>query len=131
LILSREQFYIDILFNIYRNRAINLSPQAGSTRGYKHKPEFGLRRLGELNPMFGRDKSKEFLEMQIRDKFGSNNPQYGLIKSQETIAKLTKWVYVYDHSDMSYIGQFSTTNCSKEFKMGKDTLTKYLNKGLP
>lgn len=32
---------------------------------------------------------------------------------------------------MSFIGQFSTTNCAKEFKMGKDTLKKYIKNGLP
>ena len=27
---------------------------------------------------------------------------------------------------MSYIGSYSTVQCSKEFNMGKDTLSKYL-----
>ena len=30
-----------------------------------------------------------------------------------------------------FLGSYSTVNCSKEFKIGKDTLTKYLNKGIP
>jgi hypothetical protein len=50
--------------------------------------------------MFGREKSKEFIEMQTRDKSGSNNPLYGKIKSASTIAKLTKLVYVYNSEDM-------------------------------
>lgn len=33
-ILSREQYYIDILFNNYSDLVINLSKQAGSTKGY-------------------------------------------------------------------------------------------------
>ena len=32
---------------------------------------------------------------------------------------------------MSLIGEYSTVNCSKQFKMGKDTLTKYIKNGLP
>jgi hypothetical protein len=32
---------------------------------------------------------------------------------------------------MSLIGEFSTVNCSKQFKMGTDTLTKYIKNGLP
>lgn len=32
---------------------------------------------------------------------------------------------------MSLIGQYSTVNCSRQFKMGKDTLTKYIKSGLP
>jgi hypothetical protein len=38
---------------------------AGSTKGYKHRPPLrgGLKRSGILNPMYGRVKSKEFLDM--------------------------------------------------------------------
>lgn len=81
--------------------------------------------------MYGREKSPEFLDMQTRDKSGGNNPLYGKKKSASTVAKLTKLVYVYNSEDMSFIGEFSTVNCSKEFKMGKDTLTKYIKNGLP
>ena len=51
--LSREQFYLDILFKKYPNLVINLSKIAGSTKGYKHNPEFGEKRSGILNPMAG------------------------------------------------------------------------------
>ena len=76
-ILSREQHYLKILFNKYSNLVMNLSKVAGSNKGYKHKPEFGLNRTGNLNPMFGRVKSKEFLDMQNKDKSGSKNPNFG------------------------------------------------------
>ena len=52
-ILSREQIYLDILFKKYPNLVINLSKIAGSTKGYKHNPEFGEKRSGVLNPMAG------------------------------------------------------------------------------
>lgn len=80
--------------------------------------------------MYGREKSIEFIEMQTRDKSGSNNPLYRKVKSASTIAKLTKLVYVYD-KNMVFIGEFSTINCSKEFNMAKDTLAKYIKNGLP
>jgi len=32
---------------------------------------------------------------------------------------------------MSYIGSYSTVQCSKEFNIGKDTLSKYLLNGNP
>nr|YP_009690284.1 hypothetical protein Fomme_000066 [Fomitiporia mediterranea]QEG57064.1 hypothetical protein Fomme_000066 [Fomitiporia mediterranea] len=130
-LLSREQYYIDLLFNKYPDLAINLSKAAGSTKGYKHKAEFSLNRLGKLNPMYGRIKSKEFLEMQIKDKKGTNNPLFGTKKSPLTIANLTKLIYVYNYLDLSLIGVFSTVECSKQFQMGKDTLKKYINSGLP
>jgi hypothetical protein len=120
-----------MLFINYPQLVINLAKIVGSTKGYKHKPEFSLNRSGQLNPMFGRVKSKEFLKMQNRDKSGSNNLLYGKIKTSSTIAKITKLVYVYNSSDMSFIGELSTVNCSKIYNMGKDTLTKYIKNGMP
>jgi group I intron endonuclease len=130
--LSREQLYLDLLFTKLFP-SLNNSPSAGSTLGFKHKPEFGLNRSGLLNHMTARKFSPEFIEMQKRNKIGVNNPQFGVLsyKSSETIAKLTKLVYVYNSVDLSYIGSYSTVQCSKEFKMGKDTLSKYLLNGFP
>ena len=34
--LSREQFYLDILFKTYPRLTLNKSPTAGSTLGFKH-----------------------------------------------------------------------------------------------
>ena len=133
--LSREQYYLDMLFNKFNYLVLNYSPSAGSTLGFKHKPEFRLNRSGVLNPMYGKPLSPEFLAMQIRDKKGKNNPQApmgnGVTKSVETLAKLIKLVYVYEVKDMSFIGSYSTVECSKFFKMGKDTLTKYIKLNKP
>lgn len=52
---------------------------------------------------------------------------FGLKKSPATIAKLQKWVYVYEADSLKIIGVFSTIRCIKHFKIGGDTLTKYLN----
>lgn len=68
--------------------------------------------------------------MQTKNKIGINNPLFGKIKSFSTIAKLTKLVYVYNSLDMSFFGEYSTVNCSKHFKMGKDTVSKYIKNGL-
>jgi hypothetical protein len=46
--------------------------------------------------MTARKFSPEFIEMQKRNKIGVNNPQFGVIKSSDTIEKLTKLVYVYN-----------------------------------
>ena len=81
--------------------------------------------------MYGQEFSSEFLKYQIKDKSGINNPMYGIKKSAETITKLQKLVYVYEYDTKKFIGIFPTVLCSKEFKMGKDTLTKYLNNGAP
>ena len=81
--------------------------------------------------MSGKQLSPEFVFMQKRDKKGINNPQFGEKKSPTTLAKLTKLVYVYNAKNMSFIGAYPTVECSKTFKMGKDTLSKYLKSGLP
>lgn len=44
---------------------------------------------------------------------------------------MVKPVYVYDFKNKEYLGKFSTVNCSKQFNMGKDTLSKYIKNGLP
>ena len=81
--------------------------------------------------MYGKTFSSEFISMQTRDKKGVNNPMFGIKKSPTTIAKLQKLVYVYETETLNLIGIFSTVECIKHFKMGKDTLTKYLNSKLP
>nr|AWJ63777.1 GIY-YIG homing endonuclease [Ganoderma sichuanense]UDY67748.1 hypothetical protein [Ganoderma lingzhi]UOL49790.1 hypothetical protein [Ganoderma lingzhi]UOL49902.1 hypothetical protein [Ganoderma lingzhi] len=105
-ILEREQYYLNILFTKYLDRKLNLSPTAGTTLGFEHSNIFKLNRKGSLNPMFG------------------------IVKSPATIAKLQKLVYVYEAETLKIIGIFSTVECTKHFKMGKDTLTKYLDSKL-
>ena len=131
VILEREQYYLDILFTKYLDRKLNLSPTAGTTLGFKHNSIFRLKRKGNLNTMFGKTFSPEFISMQTRDKKGVNNPMFGIKKSPTTIAKLQKLVYVYETETLNLIGIFSTVECIKHFKMGNDTLTKYLNSKLP
>ena len=136
-ILEKEQFYLNIIFSKYSNRKLNLSPTAGTTLGFKHTLNFKLNRSGKLNPMFGKILSSEFLSMQARhflserEKKGRKNPMFGIVKSPTTIAKLQKLVYVYEAETRKFIGVFPTVKCSKQFKMGKDTLTKYINTNIP
>ena len=52
--LSREQFYLDLLFKFYPLITLNSSPTAGTTLGFKHTEEFRLSRTGTLNPMSGK-----------------------------------------------------------------------------
>lgn len=90
--LEREQFYLDLLFNKYNHKKLNLSPTAGSTLGFKHSSKFRLNRTGPLNPMFGKVDSSEFINMQTRNKKGVNNPMFGTVKCSNTLAKLIKLV---------------------------------------
>jgi len=129
--LSREQYYLDIIFKYDKNMIMNNSPTAGTTLGFIYKPSFGLNRSGSLNPMSGQTFSPEFIAMQKQNKIGINNPNYGKKKSAITLSKITKLVYVYNTKDLSHLGTYSTVDCSKNFKMGKDTLKKYILSGKP
>lgn len=127
-LLEMEQKYLDILFKNFEKRALNLAKTAGSTKGYKHKIEFGLNRTGELNPMFDKEKSKEFIEWQYKDKTAHLNPMFGLKHSEITRQKLTKLIYVYNE-EYHLIGTYSTIACIKTFKIDVRTLKKYIIKG--
>ena len=124
-ILNREQYYLDILFHS-DNLILNRAPIAGSNLGMRQSAEFIENRTGELNPMFNVEKSPEFILMQKRDKYGSNNPMFGKSKSAKTLAKLNKLVYVYKESDKTLVGMYPTVRCAKTFGMGTYTLYKYL-----
>ena len=54
---------------------MNLSKKAGSTLGVTHSSEFLEKKIGSNNPIYYREKSKEFLFIQTRDKKGVKNPQ--------------------------------------------------------
>jgi group I intron endonuclease len=127
--LSREQYYLDIIFKNVPNSIMNNSPTGGSTLGFKHKADFGLSRSGSLNPMKGKIFSSEFL--QKKDKTGKINPNFGNKKSTITLSKIIKLIYVYNSENMGYIGSYPTVKCAKTFKIGKYTLSKYLKSGLP
>jgi len=130
-ILEREQYYLDILFTQYLGKKLNLSPTAGTTLGFKHNAIFKENRKGSLNPMFGKTFSPEFIAMQTKNRKGINNPMFGIVKSPSTIAKLQTLIYVYEADTFKKMGIFSTVECIKHFKMGKNTLKKYVNSKLP
>lgn len=106
--LSREQYYLDILFKYYHLLTLNQSPTAGNNLGFKHSLDFRMQRSGALNPMSpkksgAKNFSSEFLFMQTRDKKGVNNPLYGSKKSALTLSKIIKLVYVYNAEDGSFL----------------------------
>jgi hypothetical protein len=88
------------------------------------------KKAGEANPMYGKDKSPEFIAHMSRDRWGANNPAYGVKKSEDTLAKLRKVVNVYDTTDnYKLVGVYATVECFRKFNMGYDTLIKRLSDG--
>jgi len=85
-------------------------------------------KLGVLNPMFKKEKSKEFIEQMYKDKTGSNNPMFGKPKTEETLAKMRKKVYVYD-SNKEFIRCYAGVKLAvKDLHIAAGTIKKYLDK---
>jgi group I intron endonuclease len=102
LILSREQFYLDLIFSLDEPNTFNILKVAGSTLGFRHsvesrslmskpkstetKAKISKALFGENNPMFGKFHSKESLV-----KFsGENHPLFGKLHSAGTITKISE-----------------------------------------
>jgi group I intron endonuclease len=84
-------------------------------------------KVGELNPMFNKEKSKEFITFMYRDKRGPSNPMFGKPKSEETLAKLRKKVYVYD-SNKQFIKCYDGVKLAvKDLHIAAETIKKYLD----
>jgi hypothetical protein len=69
-----------------------------------------------------------FIAQQIRDKSGENNPMFGKTKSEQTLAKLRKMIFVYDVTqDYKLLGVYPTVMCTRLFKLCNNTLRKRIN----
>jgi group I intron endonuclease len=76
LILSREQCYLDLIFEADKLNTYNLLKIAGSSLGYKHTEESLAKISGVNSPFFSRT--------------GLDHPNYGKTHSAETKALLSK-----------------------------------------
>jgi len=96
----------------------------GSARGAEEtKKLMSESRKGKLNPMFGKEKSPEFLNQQTRDKSGPNNPMFGKSwTDSQRIANCTP-IYVFDSRTQELITQYpGIVEAKKDLRMGYDTL---------
>lgn len=61
-----------------------------------------------------------------KNRHGENNPMFGKTHKLETIAKLSKNIYVYDAQTKELIKKYEgIVKAKKDLKMGYDTLKKY------
>ena len=112
--------------------SILLSGELNPFWSKKHSPEtivnMSKSKLGELNPMFNIPKSKAFIEQMYKDKFGDNNPMFGKQKSPETLAKLSKRVYVYDGNTKEFIKCYDSFKIAvKDLRISHETIRKYID----
>ena len=85
-----------------------------------------MKKLGNLNPMFNKGKSPEFIEQMNKNKSGKNNPMFGKTHSEVTLNKLRKKLYVYDAETMLLIKEYNgIVKAKKSLRIGYDTLLKY------
>jgi group I intron endonuclease len=84
-------------------------------------------KVGKLNPMFNKEKSKEFIEHMYKDRTGPNNPMFGKPKSKETLDKMSKKVYVYDSNKEFIILYDSIKFAVKDLHIAAETIKKYLD----
>lgn len=84
-------------------------------------------KVGSLNPMFNKEKSKEFIEQMYKDKRGSNNPMFGKPKSEETLSKMRKKVYLYDSNKEFITCYYSIKSAVKDLHVAAETISKYLD----
>src|SRR5947208_15047819 len=83
-------------------------------------------KLGELNPMFNKEKSQKFIEQMYKDKSSINNPMYGKNDSIDTLEKLRKKVYVYNSNTKELEKVYKgIVVASKDLKIGYETSKKY------
>jgi group I intron endonuclease len=86
-----------------------------------------LSKVGSLNPMFGKEKSDQFVKHMFKDRSGVNNPQYGTKKSADTLDKLRKKVYVYDKNKILIHSYAGIVIASKEIHISSQTINKYID----
>ena len=85
-------------------------------------------KIGELNPMLNKPKSKAFIEQMFKDKTGANNPMFGKPKSPETLAKFSKKVYVYEGNTKELIKCYDSYKTAvKDLRVSHETIKKYLH----
>lgn len=89
-ILSREQYYLNIIFSNNKDNIYNINPIAGSSLGYKHTPETLAKISGSNHPMYGKSLSVETKAFISKIMSGENNPMFGKIHSDETKALMSK-----------------------------------------
>lgn len=131
-IKDREVFYLDWALKTYGLAILNMLNVPGSSMGYKHTEENLLKmselKKGERNPMHNKIKSDAFIPQQTRDKSGYNYTMFGKTKSEQTLAKLRKMIFVYDVTqNYKLLGVYPTVMCTRLFKLCNNTLRKRID----
>jgi group I intron endonuclease len=126
LVLESEQKFIEELKPEY-----NILKFAGNSLGFKHtdktKELMSIKKLGELNPMFGKKGT-------MLGKKGKDHPLFGIPLSEETKQRLSilkgTTIYVYSFDGLTLIDTFtSARKAAIHYKVDKKTIISYTKSG--
>jgi len=95
-LISREQYWIDLLEVVNFDKGYNISPSAGSCLGVKHSDEtrkrISLSMAGSSNPFYGKHHTEEtkrgLSSARIGRNIGEDNHFYGRHHTEETKKKM-------------------------------------------
>jgi len=134
LILSREQYYLDLIFSEDKPNTYNILKKADSRLGKTHSTEsiekMSLAKSGKNNPMFGKFLTAELITKLSKAKIGENNPYYNKTGEDHPASKKI-FVYLYhlETKETTQYKSFETcTEAAKYFKCCNATISYYLNK---
>lgn len=88
LILSREQYYLDLIFLDDEPNTYNILSTAGSRLGSIHSAETIAKISGENHPMYGKIHTEKSKALMSEAKIGKNNPRGLLGKTHSAEAKV-------------------------------------------
>lgn len=121
LILSSEQYFLDLIFSPIRLNSYNILPTAGSRLGAKHSKESIVKMSGQNNHMFNKYLSIETLAKMSEAKVGKDNPMrktvYVYFKDSDTV----KETVLYKSFD-------TCIDVAKFFDCTTRTISNYLDK---
>lgn len=121
LILSSEQYFLNLIFSPIRLNSYNILPTAGSRLGAKHSKESIAKMSGQNNHMFNKYLSDETLTKMSEAKAGKDNP-------------MSKKVYVYSKDSdtvketILYKSFDTCIDVAKFFDCTTRTISNYLDK---
>jgi group I intron endonuclease len=135
LILSREQYFLDLLFSVELGlNTYNILQIAGSSLGYRHTDESLDKMSGDNHYFFGKSHTVETLAKMSEAKSSENNPMFGKTHSADTLTKMSLakgggTIYVYDIQDTLVYTFSSARKAALHFESSHITIGKYVRNG--
>jgi len=143
LILSCEQYYLDLIFLEDDPNTYNILKEAGSSLGYKHTEEaisyfFNRKHSAETKALLSEIAKGRIISETTKAKMseankGEKNPMFGKTHTAETIAKMSKdkgiTIYVYDNQGSLIYTFSSARKAAKFFNSYSTTILKFARNG--